>query len=90
MVYFVMQNSNSLVLPFVDIMLRDYYLIIFAQIVVLGSPEGTSTTSTGSQILEQGSHDELMAKPNGFYKALVGAGERRKSDADLDVVAVGR
>jgi len=57
------------------------------KIVVLGSPEGTSTASSGSQILEQGSHDELMAKPNGFYKALVGAGERRKSEAGFDVVA---
>ena len=50
-------------------------------IVVLGSPEGTSTTITGSVILEQGSHNELMALEKGFYKALVGAGN--KSEAGL-------
>jgi ATP-binding cassette subfamily B (MDR/TAP) protein 1 len=50
-------------------------------IVVLGSPEGTSTALTGSVILEQGSHDELMQLEKGFYKALVGAG--KKSSAGL-------
>jgi len=51
------------------------------RIVVLGSPEGTSTALTGSIILEQGSHDELMQLEKGFYKALVGAG--KKSSAGL-------
>merc|ERR1712232_1203694 len=46
------------------------------KIVVLGSPEGTSIAATGSIVLEEGSHDELMKKEKGFYKALVGAGER--------------
>merc|ERR1712013_419307 len=27
-------------------------------------------------VLEEGTHDDLMKKENGFYKALVGAGER--------------
>ena len=44
------------------------------KIVVFGSAEGTSTAVTGSAILEQGSHDELMGITNGYYKALVGAG----------------
>merc|ERR1712125_45157 len=46
------------------------------KIVVLGSPEGTSIAATGSIVLEEGTHDDLMKKENGFYKALVGAGER--------------
>jgi len=46
------------------------------KIVVLGSPEGTSIAATGSIVLEEGSHNELMMKEKGFYKALVGAGER--------------
>lgn len=45
-------------------------------IVVLGSPEGTSTAVTGSVILEQGSHDELIGLDKGFYRALVGAGSK--------------
>lgn len=45
------------------------------KIVVLGSPEGTSTAATGSVILEQGSHDELMRLEKGFYRALVGTGQ---------------
>lgn len=45
------------------------------KIVVLGSPEGTSTAVTGSVILEQGSHDELMNLEKGFYRALVGTGQ---------------
>lgn len=53
------------------------------RIVVLGSPEGTSTVATGSVILEQGSHDELIAKEKGFYKALVGAGKGKKSGAAI-------
>lgn len=50
------------------------------RIVVLGSPEGTSTAATGSVILEQGSHDELMGRPNGYYKALVGAGGKNNDE----------
>jgi ATP-binding cassette subfamily B (MDR/TAP) protein 1 len=45
------------------------------KIVVLGSPEGTSTAATGSVILEQGSHNELMQLEKGFYRALVGTGQ---------------
>jgi len=45
-------------------------------IVVLGSPEGTSTAMTGSIILEQGNHEELMKLEKGFYRALVGAGKK--------------
>ena len=52
------------------------------KIVVLGSPEGTSTAVSGSIILEQGSHDELMALEKGFYKALVGAGMKSVRNAD--------
>ena len=52
------------------------------KIVVLGSPEGTSTAATGSTILEQGSHDELMALEKGFYKALVGAGQKSSRTVD--------
>jgi len=51
------------------------------KIVVFGSPEGTSTASAGSVILEEGSHDELMKIHKGFYRALVGAGDSdKKSD----------
>merc|ERR1712176_1686313 len=46
------------------------------KIVVLGNPEGTSTAVNGSVILEEGSHDELMAIESGFYKAMVGVGEK--------------
>merc|ERR1712125_81798 len=57
------------------------------KIVVLGSPEGTSIAATGSIVLEEGSHDELMKKEKGFYKALVGAGERSKApDESTEVV----
>lgn len=56
------------------------------KIVVLGSPEGTSTAATGSQILEQGSHDELMAL-GGYYKALVGAGDGRRSETGAMMAA---
>ena len=45
------------------------------KIVVLGSPEGTSTAVTGSVILEQGSHNELMQLEKGFYRALIGTGQ---------------
>mmetsp|Transcript_22245 Transcript_22245/g.46203 ORF Transcript_22245/g.46203 Transcript_22245/m.46203 type:complete len:1407 (-) Transcript_22245:54-4274(-) len=51
-------------------------------IVVLGNPEGTSVVN-GSVILEAGSHDELMKKDKGFYKALVGT-DRKKSAVEGD------
>lgn len=56
------------------------------RIVVLGSPEGMSTAMTGSIILEQGNHDELMKLENGFYRALVGAGHKSSADIVDDVV----
>ncbi|CAB9524672.1 Leptomycin B resistance protein pmd1 [Seminavis robusta] len=46
------------------------------KIVVLGSPDGTSTAMTGSVILEQGTHDELVQREKGFYRALVGSGAK--------------
>jgi len=42
------------------------------RIVVLGSRSGTST-ALGSEIVEVGSHDELMKKDGGLYRALVGS-----------------
>ena len=42
------------------------------RIVVLGARDGTTSTVHGSTIVEIGSHDELMSKENGLYKALVG------------------
>mmetsp|Transcript_24355 Transcript_24355/g.55574 ORF Transcript_24355/g.55574 Transcript_24355/m.55574 type:complete len:1263 (-) Transcript_24355:754-4542(-) len=39
------------------------------RIIVLGEKEGME----GSTIVEQGTHDELMAKDKGLYKALVGS-----------------
>jgi len=42
------------------------------RIVVLGARDGTTSTTNGSSIVEIGSHDELMAKEGGLYKALVG------------------
>ena len=42
------------------------------RIVVLGARDGTTSTVNGSSIVEMGSHDELMAKEGGLYKALVG------------------
>jgi len=58
------------------------------KIIVLGSPEGTSIATTGSIVLEEGSHDELMKKEKGFYKALVGAGERSKSSDENTKLSV--
>jgi len=52
------------------------------KIVVLGSPEGTSTQLSGSVVLEQGSHDELMKLKKGFYKALVGTGAKTSGLVD--------
>jgi ATP-binding cassette, subfamily B (MDR/TAP), member 1 len=52
------------------------------RIVVLGSPSGTSTTMTGSVILEQGSHNELMQLEKGFYRALVGTGAKSSGLVD--------
>ena len=46
------------------------------KIVVIGSPEGTSTAVSGSVILEEGTHDELLKLEKGFYRALVGAGNK--------------
>jgi len=54
------------------------------KIVVLGNPEGTSTQLTGSVILEQGTHDELMQLEKGFYRALVGTGHGQKSSGLVD------
>jgi ATP-binding cassette subfamily B (MDR/TAP) protein 1 len=42
------------------------------RIVVLGARDGGTSTANGSTIVEIGSHNELMAKKNGLYKALVG------------------
>ena len=42
------------------------------RIVVLGARDGTTSTANGSSIVEIGSHDQLMAKEGGLYKALVG------------------
>jgi len=50
-------------------------------IVVLGNPEGTSVAN-GSVILEAGSHDELMKKDKGFYKALVGTDTKKSAEDD--------
>lgn len=52
------------------------------KIVVLGSPDGTSIAATGSIVLEEGTHDELMKKEKGFYKALVGSTEESKASED--------
>ena len=52
------------------------------KIVVLGSPEGTSTATTGSVVLEQGNHEELMELKKGFYRALVGTGAKSKAFVD--------
>jgi ATP-binding cassette subfamily B (MDR/TAP) protein 1 len=57
-------------------------------IVVLGNPEGTSVVN-GSVILEAGSHDELIKKDKGFYKALVGT-DRKKSAVEDDIVSIQR
>jgi ABC-type methionine transport system ATPase subunit len=42
------------------------------RIVVLGARDGTTSTANGSTIVEIGSHDQLLAKEGGLYKALVG------------------
>jgi len=52
------------------------------KIVVLGSPAGTSAAITGSVILEQGNHEELIKLENGFYRALAGAGLKSKAFVD--------
>jgi ATP-binding cassette subfamily B (MDR/TAP) protein 1 len=50
------------------------------RIVVLGSRDGGSTAN-GSTIVEMGSHNELISKENGLYKALVGStDEHNKSN----------
>eukprot|EP00940_MAST-03C_sp_MAST-3C-sp2_P001573 g1573.t1 len=48
------------------------------KIVVLGSPDGTSSVR-GSQVLEIGTHDDLMKKKDGVYRALAGAFDDEKS-----------
>jgi len=45
------------------------------RIVVIGSKDGGTSTANGSTIVEIGSHDELMAKEAGLYKALVGGAD---------------
>lgn len=52
-------------------------------ICVLGSPDGTSTAATGSIILEEGNHNELMRIKGGFYKALVMAGGKEMVDSSV-------
>lgn len=42
---------------------------------------------TGSVILEEGSHEVLMEKENGFYRALVGAAQRDSSSGLVDDTA---
>lgn len=54
------------------------------RIVVLGARDGTTSTVNGSTIVEIGSHNELMAKENGLYKALVGGAQ----DEDHHVTTV--
>ena len=39
---------------------------------------------TGSVILEQGNHNELMQLEKGFYRALVGTGQGQKSSGLVD------
>jgi len=53
------------------------------KIIVFGSQNGASTASAGSIILEEGSHDELMSLSSGFYKALVGAGDKNKKNQQV-------
>lgn len=50
------------------------------RIVVLGARDGTTSTVNGSSIVEIGSHDELMAKEGGLYKALVGGAHEHDDD----------
>ena len=54
------------------------------RIVVLGARDGTTSTVNGSTIVEIGSHNELMAKECGLYKALVGGAQ----DEDHHMTAV--
>jgi len=52
------------------------------RIVVLGAADGTtSTAASGSTIVEIGSHEELMAKEKGLYKALVGGSSDTSEDS---------
>eukprot|EP00939_MAST-03C_sp_MAST-3C-sp1_P001093 g1093.t1 len=50
------------------------------KIVVLGSPDGTSSVR-GSQVLEVGTHDELVKKKDGVYRALAGDFEEKRRAA---------
>ena len=51
-------------------------------IVVLGSAEGTSTVRDGASVLEIGTHDELMKKEKGFYRALAMVTDSKNADDD--------
>ena len=51
-------------------------------IVVLGSAKGTSTVRDGASVLEIGTHDELMSKEKGFYRALAMVTDSKNADDD--------
>jgi ATP-binding cassette subfamily B (MDR/TAP) protein 1 len=57
------------------------------RIVVLGARDGTTSTVNGSSIVEIGSHNELMEKEGGLYKALVG-GAHDDDDHKGDIVTI--
>ena len=57
------------------------------RIVVLGARDGTTSTVNGSSIAEIGSHDELMAKEGGLYKALVGGAHDDNDHTGEDVTS---
>lgn len=58
------------------------------KIVVLGARSGTSTAN-GSTIVEIGSHDELMAKEKGLYKALVGNAQTDEHNQSSIIASTG-
>jgi ATP-binding cassette subfamily B (MDR/TAP) protein 1 len=58
------------------------------RIVVLGARDGGTSTANGSTIVEMGSHDELMAKDNGLYRALVGGSHDEHNKSESDSLAV--
>ena len=68
------------------------------KIVVLGSADAAGGmagggSADGSVVLEQGTHDVLMAKPNGRYKALVGlggGGSKNASSANVSKLGEGK
>lgn len=67
------------------------------KIVVLGSQDAAGGmagggSAEGSMVLEEGTHDVLMQKPNGRYKALVGlggGGSKNASSAKLSKLGAG-